>query len=121
MARPKIIDITVNIELPSGKVQTISVKPDSTAIFFHEDTVKTMLGNFYKNNPGHKLHYSDSLRSFGKKITDSVFPASPKAVATATHPSIDLNEQVISDIWNAEDEFGLSVPLISKTPPCMIG
>jgi hypothetical protein len=118
MSRPEIIEITVKVELPkSGKIQTISVRPDALAVFFHEKAVKEILGPFYKKNKGHKLRRSTSVKLFGKKITDALFVGS---TSTSGSTAISITDTVVEQIWNTEDEYGHTIPLLVKTPPCII-
>ncbi len=120
MPRPKIIEITVKVELPDGSTQTIPVKPDIMAIFFTDVAVEKMLGIFYKNEPGHYMKRSESLTAFEQKITDEVFGPPDPANPTPENDEIELTPAVIDQIWNAENKSGLGLPMLGKIPPCII-
>jgi hypothetical protein len=121
MSRPKINGISVNVKNPDGTSETIDVKPDSWALFFHQDALK-MLGTFYKNNPGKKFKRADMEKIFGKNVSDLVFKntfAKKALKASQQATEIDLDEDSLQEIWDTPKASGFQTSYLTKTPPCI--
>ncbi|MCP5054245.1 MAG: hypothetical protein GY940_44165 [bacterium] len=123
MSRPKVVEISVKIELPNKKKKTIKVDPSSVAIFFNEFSVENILTPFYENekkqkNATHKLKRTDSEKAFGNQITNDIFNNFP---AVAGGNEVEITPELVKKVWNYKDKDGLCPAYLSKMPGCYFG
>lgn len=111
--RPKVTKVTVHVTYPDGTTGTITVDPDDAeALFWNEDSVLKILGSYYESKkPKHEMTKKELIARFGtigkkvaKKIKDDKFK---------------VNKKVIEDLWNEEDDKGISLTMLAKSIFCI--
>lgn len=107
--RAKVTGVTINLVDPNGNSKTITIDPTITkALFWDDKTVLEILAPFYeKNNP--EMTREELIASFGtigKKVAGS-------------NPKIKVTKDVITKLWEEEDDKGNSLALLAKTLLCL--